>query len=251
MATKKEALTMEQLIAAMAETRASAEKAILDYNACEDKETADNLSNQIKEAKKQWNEYSRQKCLLECLATEAPIVEACKRSTYAVLKTPSDTLESGAKVLRIEEGETLIDLTGFNRSLLNAWFYKAELLCLLMTQEAATSLGYSKQKVNDDIVRFFKLSKEAAESPKASKTTLKKAIPEIIAAMIGEEYGKMVLPCDIRHFIDGFTADDKNNRTDTKVGNVKKTVKLLADICNRILTDGQYRVVTKQLKKES
>lgn len=147
MATKKEALTMEQLIEKMAEVRAAAEEARLAYNDCEEKDEADRLMDAIKESKKQYNEYSRQKALLECLATENPIVEACTRSVYPTIRTTSEKLENGSKVLNIEDNTTLIDLTGFNRSLLNGWYYRAELLCLLMTKDAAAALGYPKQKI--------------------------------------------------------------------------------------------------------
>ena len=219
------------------------------YNDTDDKTEGDTLETSIKTVQKEYNDASRCIVLLNCLESEEnTIAAACRIRVFPIVKVVSKKLESGAKMLEVDTSDVkLIDLTGFNKTLLTAWYYRAELLCSLLTQETAASLGYDKARLSD-MMRFFKISEEAATAPKISKSTLKKVIPEIVGQMIGEEYAEKVLPCDIAHLMEGFTRDDSKVSLTTKTASTKQTIKLLADICHRVLTDGYYTVDSKQVK---
>ena len=118
---------------------------------------------------------------------------------------------------------------------------------MMLTRDTASALGYDKARLTD-VMRFFKISEEAASAGKVSKTTLKKVVPEIVGAMIGAEYAERVLPCDIAHLIEGFSKDDNKSSLNTKTASTKQTIKLLTDICHRVLTDGFYTIDSKQIK---
>lgn len=219
------------------------------YNDTDDKTEGDILEAEIKQLQKEYNDASRCIVMLGCLESEEnTIAAACRIRVYPVVKVVSKKLESGAKMLETDTSDTkLIDLTSFNKSLLTAWFYRAELLCMMLTRDTASALGYDKARLTD-VMRFFKISEEAASAGKVSKTTLKKVVPEIVGAMIGAEYAERVLPCDIAHLIEGFSKDDNKSSLNTKTASTKQTIKLLTDICHRVLTDGFYTIDSKQIK---
>lgn len=219
------------------------------YNDTDDKTEGDTLEASIKTVQKEYNDASRCIVLLGCIeAEENTVAAACRVRVYPIAKVISKKLESGAKIFEVDTTDfKLIDLTGFNKTLLTAWYYRAELLCQMLTRETAASLGYDKARLAD-MMRFFKISEEAASAPKISKTTLKKVVPEIIGCMIGAEFAEKVLPCDIAHLTEGFSRDDNKVSLTTKTASTKQTIKLLADICHRVLTDGFYTIDSKQIK---
>lgn len=222
--------------------------AVQQYNDCEDKVAADKLDKQIKDLQKEYNDASRCIVMLNCIESEGnTIAAACKTRVYPVIKVSAQRLDDGSKVYKIEPDIKLIDLSTFDRSIISAWFYRSELLCAMMTTDAMKNLGFAKERIAD-MMRFFKISEEAAAADKVSKTTLKKVVPEIIGKMIGEEYAEKVLPADINHMIYGFTSDDKRSALNTRTASTKQVCKLLADICHRILTDGFYTIDSKQIK---
>lgn len=234
---------------AIKETKsADLNKAVLAFNECEDKAEADKLDQDIKQLQKDYNDASRCVIMVNCIESEEDtIVAACRTRVYPVLKVVQKRQDNGTKVYQVEPDTKLIDLTSFNRNLLNGWYYRAELLCDMMTRNTASSLGYEKARIAD-MMRFFKISDEAAKAGKVSKTTLKKVVPEIIGCMIGEQYIEKVLPADINHLIFGFTKDDNKSSLNTKTASTKQTIKLLTDICHRVLTDGYYTIDSKQVK---
>lgn len=241
-------LTTAEYEAIKAEKSAQLNRVVSQFNDCDDKTEADKLEAEIKELQKAYNDASRCMVMLGCIeAEEDTIVAACRTRVYPVIKVSAKRLDSGAKVYEVSPDLKLIDLTSFNRTVIAAWFYRAELLCYMLTKDAASSLGYDKARIGD-LMKFFKISEEAANADKVSKTTLKKVVPEIIARMIGEQYEESVVPADINHLLYGFTKDDNKASLNTKTASTKQTVKLLTDICHRILTDGFYTIDSKQVK---
>ena len=230
------------------EKAAQLNDAVQKYNDCEDKVAADKLDKAIKDLQKEYNDASRCIVMLNCIESEGnTIASACKTRVYPVIKVSAQRLDDGSKVYKVEPDIKLIDLSTFDRSVISAWFYRTELLCAMMTKDAMSNLGFAKERISD-MMRFFKISEEAAAADKVSKTTLKKVVPEIIGKMIGEEYAEKVLPADINHLIYGFTSDDKRSALNTRTASTKQVCKLLADICHRILTDGFYTIDSKQIK---
>ena len=247
---KQEFLTKEQLIAKIAESRAALDDLVSKFNAAESAADIQKIEDAIKDGKKQHNEYQQSLVLTECLDSQNPTLEACRRSVCPCVVTKTTKHENGTRTMAIESSTDLLDLTRFAKTITNPWRYKAELLCLFQTKETAASIGRSDKDFQDDLVRFFKLSEDARKAPKASKRSTTTIIKEVVSAMIGEEYGKMVVAADVNKFVCGFTQDNKRNRTEIMTGNFRQTVKLLTDICHRILTEGQYAVRTKQLTKD-
>lgn len=250
MAARKDAMTKEQLIEEMSKTRTQLEELIMRFNATEVAADAVKIEDSIKESKKQYNEYSQSLVLTKCLEDENPTLAACKASVFPSVITKTNKDDAGNKTMSLEDSTDLLDLTRFSKNITNAWRYKAELLCLFQTKETAANIGITDKEYHSDLVRFFKLSDEARKAPRASKRSTTTIVKEVVSSMIGEEYGKMVVAADVNKFIAGFTQDNKRNRTDIQTANLRQTVKLLTDICHRILTGGQYKVLTKQLTKD-
>ena len=247
---KQEFLTKEQLIAKIAESRAALDDLVSKFNAAESAADIQKIEDAIKDGKKQHNEYQQSLVLTECLDSQNPTLEACRRSVFPCVITKTTKHENGTRTMAIESSTDLLDLTRFAKTVTNPWRYLAELLCLFQTKETAASIGRSDKEFQADLVRFFKLSEDARKAPKASKRSTTTIIKEVVSAMIGEEYGKLVVAADVNKFVCGFTQDNKRNRTEIMTGNFRQTTKLLTDICHRILTEGQYAVRTKQLTKD-
>lgn len=247
---KKEYLTKEELITRIAESREKLNALVSDFNNAESAAEIQRIEDSIKETKKQHNEYQQSLVLTECIACENPTLEACRRSVFPCVITKTVKQESGARTMSIEDSTDLLDLTRFSKEITNKWRYRAELLCLFQTRETAASIGKSDKDFLADLTRFFKLSDEAKNAPKPSKRSTTTIIKEVVASMIGEEYSKLVVAADVNKFICGFSQDNKRNRTEIQTGNMRQTVKLLTDICHRLLTEGEYCIRTKQLTKD-
>lgn len=247
---KKEFLTKPELVTKIEESRAKLDELVSQFNNADGAAELQRIEDSIKEMKKAHNEYQQSLVLTECADAENPTLEACKRSVYPCVITKTVKQESGARTMSVEESTDLLDLTRFSKTITNPWRYRAELLCLFQTKETAASIGKSDKEFQSDLVRFFKLSDEARKSPKPSKRSTTTIIREVVSAMIGEEYGNLVVAADVNKFLHGFTQDNKRNRTEIQTGNMRQTVKLLTDICHRILTDGVYHIKTKQLTKD-
>lgn len=247
---KKEFLTKPELVAKIEESRTKLDELVSQFNNAEGAAELQKFEDAIKETKKQHNEYQQSLVLTECAEMSNPTLEACKRSVFPCVITKTVKQESGARTMSVEESTDLLDLTRFAKTITNPWRYRAELLCLFQTKETAAAIGRSDKEFQADLVRFFKLSEDARKAPKASKRSTTTIIKEVVSAMIGEEYGNMVVAADVNKFVCGFSQDNKRNRTEIMTGNLRQTVKLLTDICHRILTEGQYAVRTKQLTKD-
>ena len=246
----KQALTKEQLIKGMSESRTKLADLVSKYNNEESAAAAAKIEEDIKTEKKQYNEYSQSLVLTRCLEEDKPIIAACKVSVYPSLATRMEKNDAGVKVMRLKESTDLLDLTRFAKTITNPWRYRAELLCLFQTKESASSIGVSDKQYMADLERFFKLSEEARKAPKASKRSTATILKEVVSSMIGEEYGKLVVAADVNKFVCGFTQDNRRTRDEIQTANFRQTVKLLTDICHRILTEGVYHIRTKQVSKD-
>ena len=250
-------ITREELLTQQAEFIAKAEEFASAYNNAADIAAANAAEASGKAAVKGANECALALFKMECVAA-ADGIEDTEGKLHAVIKTACERHEYPAKAFKItavsESVKTaeivptskVIDLTSFNSVLLSLWKYRAELLAEFLTRDIATDIGFSSQKLKDAMA-FFGLSKEAAEAPKVSKTTYKKVVPDIIAAMIGEEYRDKVVPADINYITRKFVTGGKSMVV--KVASLKQTIALLADVCYRVLTDGFYDLDSKEIRK--
>ena len=250
MATQKVALTKDELIKRIAESRDKLNKLVSDFNNAETAAALQKIEDDIKAEKKQYNEYTQSLVLTECLDASNPTLEACRRSVYPAVITKTTKHDDGTRTMAIEDSTDLLDLTRFAKTITNPWRYRAELLCLFQTKESAAAIGKSDKDFMNDLTRFFKISDEAKNAPKASKRSTTTIVTEVVSAMIGAEYGKLVVAADVNKFIAGFTSDNKRSRDEVITANMRQTVKLLTDICHRILTEGVYHIKTKQLTKD-
>lgn len=254
MANEKK-MTKAEYIAARADLLAEAEKQASLYNQASDVTAANTAENAAKTAIKAANDYSLRVFLLDCIESaegktglefqQAVVFEACRRLVYQTHSVKLSAATDDVKTMEITVSEKVVDLTKFNRTVLSAWFYRAELLTDMLTRETAKGIGYSGQRLAD-AMQFFKLSKEAAEAEKISRTTLKKVLPEIIGAMIGESYKGKVLPVDVNYLLDKFVIGGKSMTV--KVSSIKQVCAILTDIAHRAITDGSYTIVGKELK---
>lgn len=250
MAKTKIALTKEELITHIAESRTKLNDLVSQFNSAESAAALQKIEDQIKDEKKQHNEYQQSLVLTECLAADNPTLEACKRSVYPSVITKTTKTDSGTRVMSVEDSTDLLDITRFAKEITNPWRYKAELLCLFQTKESAASIGKSNKEFMEDLTRFFKISEEAKNAAKPSKRSTTTIIKEVVSAMIGAEYGELVVAADVNKFICGFTNDNRRTRDEIQTANMRQTVKLLTDICHRLLTEGEYHIRTKQLTKD-
>lgn len=250
MAAKKEFLTKDELITKMGESRTKLTDLVSKFNDATSAAELQKIEDEIKDEKKQYNEYSQSLVLTECIAAENPTKEACIRSVFPSIVAKTTKHDDGTRTMAIEDSTDLLDLTRFSKEITNPWRYRAELLCLFQTKETAASIGKSDKEFMNDLTRFFKISDEAKNAPKASKRSTTTIVTEVVSAMIGAEYGKLVVAADVNKFIAGFTQDNKRSRDEVITANMRQTVKLLCDICHRILTEGVYHIKTKQLTKD-
>lgn len=238
--------TVEECTVAMAARLTELTASVEAYNATESAADRDTIEAKVKDLKDAYNEASRCKVMLECLATGNPVLEACKRRYYGVIKTPVKQNDIGVKVMVTETDAKELDITTFNRTVLNAWFYRAELLCYYMTGDLVSGI-YGADHVND-MLKFFRVSAEAAKADKPSNTTIGKILGEIIPLMLGSEYEGRVLGADARYVQECFTKKGKG--LTIVCMDTKKTIGLLADVCHRILTGGKYEFAQKQIKEK-
>lgn len=253
--TNTSGVTKEQYIADRAKYIETAAEQVSAFNAAQNITAANAAEVAAKAAVKSANECALRIFLYECIeaagdktgneAGFAAMIEACRRHTYTVHAVTITSPTESVKVAELTTKDKVVDLTKFNRSVLSPWFYRAELLAELMTRDVATGIGYTGKRL-DDAMRFFKLSKEAAESPKVSKNTVKKALPEVVAAMLGGSYRDKVLPVDSAYLIDKFIVGGK--AMTVKVASIKQVCGILADVCHRVLTDGYYTIEGRELK---
>lgn len=232
----------------MAEVRTKLEESVKAYNATESKEEGDKLSAAIKELRDEYNEYSSRKALMTCVESEQPIMAAIKMSAYPVLKVSTKTsADTGIKTTIIEDDASLIDFTKFNRAII-PWFFKVESLEFVVVRDICRDMNISvpfdvKPKTADDLIRVFKISKEAAETAikeGASKTTIKKSLAVIISDMVGENYADKVESKDVTYLVYNMTSGDKKRRASIKIMGVKWFMKLVADVASRIVNGGEY-----------
>lgn len=239
--------TIDECVSGMAEVRTKLSEAVEQYNSTDSKEEADKLASAIKDFRDEYNEYSSRKALMTCLEADKPIMAAIKMSAYPVLKTSTKEDESGSKTIKVSDDAALIDFCKFNSKVI-PWFYEVESLEFIIVNQICKELGIPlpsdvKIKTADDIVRVFRVSKEAAEAAvkeSASKTTLKKIVSSIVTNMVGEEFGGKVESKDITYLVYNMTRGDKKKRGSVKIEGVKWFMKLVADVASRIVNGGEY-----------
>lgn len=251
-------MTKAEYIADRAKYIAEAEKQVAAFNAATNTTAANQAETAAKSAVKSANECALRIFMLECIeagagksavdAAHAIMVSACERHTYKAHKIAITAASDEIRTAELVPVDKVIDLTKFNKTVLSAWFYRAELLTYLLTSDTASGIGYEGKKLTD-CMALFKLSKEALDAPKLSKSSLKKAIPEIIGAMLGDSYKSKVLPIDTNYLLDKFVTGGKSMTV--KVSSVKQVVALLCDIAHRAITDGSYTIIGKEIKPKS
>lgn len=216
---------------------AELEKAVLDYNEAEKVDVRDKVESEIDTLCAHIKEAARCEAMMECMAFDNPVYEACRRRFYTVTK-----VQIKDKVMKTIEKDIEIDLTTFNSTVWIKWKYMAELLCRYCTQELASKVG---SKATLDAMDRFKLSEEAIANGKMSVGSVKKALEQIIPAMLGED----VHPTnhDARFFKESFTK--KGRGLVIKALTPKQTVGVLMDIAYHLITNLPYEVVQRNIKK--
>lgn len=214
------------------------------YNAEESAVERDKIEAVLKEQVDAYNNASCCEFKLKCLETENAVFTAIRDRYYPVIKIKTEKDDAGIKTKSAEADVAEFELTSFNRTVLNKWFYRAELLCKYMTIDLANGLGHEKEIA--DMIQFFKMSAQAATAEAVSNTSLDKMLNEIMPLMIGEEYRGKILSCDVRWLRETFTK--KGRGLKVEAANVKKTIGLLKDIGYHMVSGAKYDFAQKQIK---
>lgn len=214
--------------------------AVVAFNAATDVAERDKISDTIDELKKRIMDAARCESMMECLAADNPVLEACKRRFYTV----STTKEKDHR-LEVIQKDKIIDLTTYN-SCVFAWMPFAELFCKVMTKGLASALEsdtakvIDKFKLSDDAV---KLAKEQPDLCKVSTTMVKKYLQTIMPMMIGTEFN--VRTADARYLQEAFT---KMKGTELQCLTPRGVVCALTNIGYHIVTGTPYDLIQKAIK---
>lgn len=243
-------MTREEMMAKMAELKATAEEKVSEYNDAiqNKKDIASSLENEITEAINEYTMYARTIAFDECLATDDPMREAVTRLTYQTIGVKDEKVGDGTAKLPVRAIVTKdrdIDLLklhkkskdgiGYDRK----WNYMIEKLNFLLTAQKAVDLGINPKDIKDnyemsDISRDFDMGKNPV-----SKTNLLKTLQMCITAMLGE--GAKATSHDVNFLMSVYSRKGKAALTVT-CANHRYMRRYVAEICHRIVTDGNYKV---------
>lgn len=237
MANKRDHLTIEQCREKLAGIESAINAKVLELNDTESKQAADKIEKDIKDLQKDYNGYAEDLFKLECIEANPsnPVFEACSRYSYRVIAVKTEHEDSG-DTKHVAYVDKPINLLSFGSQYTAPWKYRVEAIAFFKTKKIGEDFAYSSDVLKSKILDFFKLSKEAAENPVASKSSLVKALPIVVSAMIGEEYGKKVIKHHTNYFDNAFTKQGKGVYQ-IQSASVKQTANIMLNICHAVIKD--------------
>lgn len=220
---------------------------------------ASEIDEGIKAILKVLNKASKLSYVASVLATSDPMRSFIVKPFWTQTKTVDKELDDGTPVLQISVAEQRFDITSLSVKVLDGIavngnlgaYHHLEAFCYCMTGDIAEGLGArSKSYWDSEVNRLFKISDEAREIKlSVSNNQLRKTISKIVAVFLGDEAAEKVTSSDVRFLKESFANYDwKRDRL--TLGSRKVTGMIFMRIFRRILTDGFYEFVTKQMKNE-
>ena len=248
-------MTNEERTVKLAELRQTAESAARDYNtALMEKrfDAAHRADEAIADAVGEYNAIARMKCFEHCKSCDDPMLEAVKLLTFEGIAVKEEKRgDDEVPVRTIVERDRPIDLARLDKycggiGADRMWIPKAEKLNCLLTAQRCVDLGISPKVVNDS----FEMSAIAKQidlgKTPTSKTNILRTLQTVVSAMIGDDY--KVTSHDVNFLISVYAKKARKALT-VVCADHRALRAYLAEICHRVVTNGQYEVVFKQKRK--
>lgn len=244
--------------------KGEAEELIKSYNELYQEGKFADANAVAEQADKKIAEYTalvRQDCYETCKESEHPLKAAVTMLSFVTIAT-KDEKEGEAKipVRKLVDKERQIDLgklyqycgkIGHDAN----WLYMAERFNCLLTARKVKELNAKIIAKGDKAISLKELdnsftmsaiakSIDLGENP-VSNTKLLKTLQNIVTAMLGDGY--KATSHDVNYLLEAYTRKSRKALT-IQTANNKALRGYLAEICHRIVTDGQYGVEVREVK---
>lgn len=250
-------MTKEEKLATLKELRASAEKAVKEYNDLtqeKEYEKAAKVAASIDDTIETYTGIARTLCFDECKESADPMKAACTKLTYPTIglkdEKVGDNKETQLVVRSVIDVEKPIDLLRLHKycggiGADEKWWAMAEKFNMLMTAQKAVDLGIDPKAINDS----YAMSKIAADidmgKTPTSNTNILRTLQAVISAMIGDD--NKALSHDVNYLKSIYSKKGRKALT-VVCANHRYMRNYLMEICHRILTGGTYGMEFKAKK---
>ena len=244
---------IEVIAARMDELRTQVEQLAVDYNTAmldNDYSKMVRIDALSKEAVKDYTKLACKKCYEECSKTENPILEAVTRLEYETIRTKDNKSEFGGSVRTVESQSKRIDLgdlynycdgAGVDKN----WIYMAEKLNQLFTMSVSKGQGIPFDEMSY-YMQAVSRKMDLGETP-TSNTQLLKSLQTVVTAMIGEQY--KVISHDVNWIKARYAKANRKEKWSTICSDHKNFRGILAEMCNKIVEGGHYKLVFKTVQR--
>lgn len=232
----------------------------------EDLKSMNELDVALKQLEIDYADASAKALYRECLATENPLKSAIIRYSYDVLGH-KDNKEEGVVTERVlnEDKTKQIDLlklckfsqdTKADKPLNTSWQYVVEALNQLLCMRAAKELKFTASQIKQIAKTFYmnELARKVnlGETPD-SNTQICKQLQTVVDAILFEDDGKgkntyKVNNHDVAYLLMVYTRKGKSALA-VQVAKHEFMRRLIADVLNRVVTDGKYSLEYKKMKE--
>lgn len=278
MGTKKEKKVIEPTRLDTLKKEADELRALITENVQLANETED--SNELRKALasadenvKKWNEKSKE-IYIEDAITAGNSIQIMEKvvlnPNYKRLNVRQDK-ESGT--YQVNESNAFCDLSELNKKAKGGighdknWVHKAAKLNYIVAYRKTEEIHRTKESAIEalkswemkDAARAVLFPaeidplKDAENKPKEniiSRKNLLAALKLVITDMIGEEYAKKLISCHVSYIENAYCSHDKKTvGGGIKLSNDKQFVRLLADVCYRIMTNTDFNITGGNIKK--
>lgn len=255
-------MNREEITTKMAEAKSTAEAKAMEWNsAVLDNKPVDEvntLETAVDDAVKEYVKFARIVAFDEILASEDPMVEACRRLDFDAIKyNINEDNDTKIKTMVVESCTKQIELKKLSEYAVKSgktfghdaqWYLAIEKFNFLMTLDRATQLGVSPERikeVNDsyamaDMARQFDEGKNII-----SNTQELKSLAGVIELMLGDGYKPVSHDLRYLHMI--YTKKGKG-ALKVSCANHRFMTRYIQEICHRIITGKTYDIEFKAKK---
>lgn len=225
-----------------------------EYNEEEDVNKMYEISDEMKDLIGEYTALKRDECFTALSKTADPMVEAVKQLTYPCLRIQDKKEDDSDIIIRsIVPAERKIDLLKLHKFVKDGigreknWHNQLEHFNMLMTAKYAEDLGIDPVKVrNCYAMQSISREIDLGKTP-CSNTNLLKTLQKLVTAMIGEEY--KATSHDVK-FLKFIYANKGKKALSVMCADHRKLREYMAEICNHIITNEPYEVVSKEIKEK-
>lgn len=210
------------------------------------------LDERIKENVGEYTSYARIACFKECAAADDPMLEAIKRLRFKTIGV-RDSREGDDKipVRSVIERERPIDLFRLNTFVDGGigsdkeWVRMVEQFNYLMTCKTAENIGAPAVSITDYAISESGKTYKFDVKSITSNAGMLRVLTIIVHAMIGGEYKP--LSHDVKYLEKAYSRKARKALT-ISCSSHKQLCEIMAEILNRIVTDGKYDVDYRKAK---